>query len=201
MRRHIEGGALHQHRHRKEQPHEVVLPRQRRGQCDQAEQDAELLGIRERRSPRLPRHDRDEAEPKQCRQRQRGPVRRPVIDIDDIHRARRLGEIVLIVVDRPDQAMRDGDQRLVDPRPVLLVTLAKALFRARSDHALIPDRKFGRVVLEAADRCRHDIEKDAGEGDHADKGGPLAPPEQIGQHRNRKHLDGGGEREHEAGEP
>ena len=59
--------TMHQHRHRKEQPHEIVLPCQGRCHRHQAEQDAELLGIRARRSPRLPWHHREEAEPEQRR--------------------------------------------------------------------------------------------------------------------------------------
>ena len=115
LRPYIEGGPMHQHRQRQEQPHEVVLPRQRRGHRHQAEQDAELLGVRAHISLRLPRHDGDKAEPEQRRHRQHDPVRRPVVDVDEIHRARRLTGVLLIVVDRPDQAVRHRDDGLVDP--------------------------------------------------------------------------------------
>ncbi len=47
------------------------------------------------------------------------------VDVDQIHRARRERRLVLIIIDRPDQPMRHGDDRLIDPRPVLLVALAK----------------------------------------------------------------------------
>ena len=101
----------------------------------------------------------------------------------------------------PNQPMGHGDDGLVDPRPVLLVTLAKAFFRARTDHGLVPGLELVDVVLEAADRRRHYEEKDAGAGYHAGHGRPVPPPDEIRQHRDRKHLDGGGKREHEARKP
>ena len=56
----IIGRPVDQDGHRKEQPHEIILPGQRRGHRHQAEQDAEFLGIRPRRHPRARRHHRDE---------------------------------------------------------------------------------------------------------------------------------------------
>ena len=135
----IVGGAMHQDRHREEQPHEIILPRQRRGHRHQAEQDAELLGIRLLGPTRRRRHHRDVAEPDQKRDRDHDQVRRL-----EARRRRHSScapacvRIVLIVVDRPRQSVRHRDDGLVDPGPVLLVALAKALLRARADHALVP---------------------------------------------------------------
>ena len=116
-----------------------------------------------------------------------------------IHGARRLGGIVLIVVDRSRQPVRHCDDGLIDPGPVLLVALAEALLRAGADHALVPGLQLGDVVLKAADRRRNQKQKDDEEDQQARGRLPLSPPDQIRQHRDRKNLDRGGQREHASG--
>ena len=197
----IVGGAMDQHGHREEQPYEVVLPGQRRGHRHQAEQYAEFLGIRAFGPARCGRHDRDIAEPDQQRYRQHDPVRRLEIEIGDIHGSRRLGRIILIVVHRPRQPVRHGDDGLVDPGPVLLVALAEPLLRTRPHHALVPVLQLRGIVLEAAKRRRQHEQKHANENQHAGGSRPLPSPDQIGKHRHRKHLDGGGERKHASRHP
>ena len=192
---------MDQDRHREEQPHEIILPGQRRGHRHQAEQDAEFLGIRPLGSARRRRHDRDIAEPDQQRYRQHDPVRRLEIEIGDVHGARRLGRIILVVVHRPRQPVRHRDDGLIDPRPVLLVALAEPLLRARADHALVPGLQLRDIVLEAAERRRQHEQKHADENQHARGRRPLPSPDQIGKHRHRKHLDGGGERKHASRHP
>ena len=171
----IIGGAMHQDRHREEQPHEIVLPRQRRGHRHQAEQDAELLGVGLLGPTRRRRHHREIAKPKRQRDREHDPVRRLEIEIDDVHVARRLDleRIVLGVVDRARQPVGHRDDRLVDPGPVLLVALAKTLLRARADHALIPGLQFRDIVLEAAERRRQH------EQEHDEKHRPCSRPSSI----------------------
>ncbi len=65
------------------------------------------------------------------------------------------------------QPVRDGDDRLIDPGPVLGVALSEPLLRIRSDHAAIPCGQFGDVALEPADRSRHKKQENAQERGHA----------------------------------
>ena len=192
---------MDQHGDREEQPHEVILPGQRRGHRHQAKQDAEFLGIRPFRPARGRRHHREIAEPDRERYRQHDPVRRLEIEVGDIHGARGLGRIVLIVVHRPRQPVRHRDDRLVDPGPVLLVALAEPLLRTRPHHALVPGLQLRGVVLEAAKRRRQHEQEHARNTSMLGGRRPLPAPHQIGKHRHRKHLDGGGEREHASRHP
>ena len=192
----IIGGAMGQDGDRKEQPQEVILTGQGRRDGNQAKENADLLGIRALRTARGRRHHGEIAEPDRKRYRQHDPVRRLEVEVGDIHRPRRLGRIDLIVVHRPRQPVRHGDDGLVDPRPVLLVALSEPLLRTRPHHALVPGLQLRGVVLEAAKRRRQHEQKHADEQQHARGRRPLSSPHQIRQHRHRKHLDGGGEREH-----
>ena len=195
------GRPMDQDGDRKEQPHEIVLSGQRRGHRHQAEQDAELLGGRPWRHPRARRHHREESGPDQERYRQHDPVRGLETEIGQIHGARRLARIILIVVHRPRQPMRHRDDGLIDPGPVLLVALAKSLLRARPHHALVPRLQLRDVVLIAAKRRRQHEQEHAQEHHHARNGRPLPAPDQIGKHRHRENLDGGGQRKHASRHP
>jgi hypothetical protein len=106
---------MHQHRHREEQPHEVILPRQRRGHRHQAEQQAQLFRVRPLGAPRRRRHHGNVAEAERERHHHHDQVRGLEADVGDIHGARRPSRIVLIVVDRPGQPVRHRDDRLIDP--------------------------------------------------------------------------------------
>ena len=152
----IIGCPVYQDSDRVEQPHEIILPCQRRGHRHQTKQDTEFFGIRARRGPRVRRHHRDVSEPDGKRDGQHDPVRRLVIEIEQIHVGRRLVRVILVVVDRPRQPMRDRDDGLIDPGPVLLAALSKPLLRTGSHHALKPGLQFGNVVLEAAHGRRND---------------------------------------------
>ena len=197
----IIGCPMDQHGHRKEQPHEIILPGQRRGHRHQAEQDTEFFGVGPRRHPRARRHHRDVAKPDRQRYREHDPIRRLEIEIEQIHVGRRLGRIVLVVIDRARQPMRHRDDGLIDPRPVLLAALSKSLLRTRSHHAPIPGLQFGDIVLETAHRRRNHEQKNAEEDHHACDRRPLPSPEQIGKHRHRENLDRGGQRKHASRHP
>ena len=192
---------MDQHGHREEQPHEIILAGQRRGDRHQAEQYADFLGVRPFRPARCRRHDRDIAEPDDQRYRQHDQVRRLEIEIGDIHRAHGLRRIVLIVVHRPRQPVRHRNDGLVDPRPVLLVALTEPLLRTRPHHAAVPGLQLRDIMLEAAERCREHEQKHSQKHHHAGSRRPLPTPYQIRKHGHRKNLDGGREREHAARHP
>ena len=110
--------------------------------------------------------------------------------------ARRLGRIVLVVVDRTRQPMRHGDDGLIDPRPVLFAALAKPLLRTRSDHSLIPGLQFGNVVLETTHGSRNDEQKNSRGRRPCWRRPPTAAPQQIGKYRDRENLDRRRQRKH-----
>ena len=192
----IIGGPMHQDGHRKEQPHEIILPGQRRGHRHQAEQDTEFLGVGPGRPARTRRHHGDESKPDRDRNSDHDPIGRLEIEIDQIHVCGRLGRIILVVVDRPRQAMRHCDDRLVDPRPVLLAALSETLLRTRSNHSLVPGPQFGNVVLKAAHRRRNHEQKNSEEYHHARRRCPLSSPKQIGKYGYGENLDRGRQRKH-----